>query len=112
GGLELEGVGHDADFGIEAREPLASGLRLRLCDDPAVEEHLALKVGELDPVAVEESERAAAGRREIQRRRGSQPAGADHEHARGFELDRKSTRLNSSHRTISYAVFCLKKKNN
>src|SRR5438094_4772411 len=26
------------------------------------------------------------------------------------ETDRKSTRLNSSHRTISYAVFCLKKK--
>src|SRR5207248_694622 len=26
------------------------------------------------------------------------------------QLDRKSTRLNSSHRTISYAVFCLKKK--
>src|SRR5437867_10667059 len=26
------------------------------------------------------------------------------------EADRKSTRLNSSHRTISYAVFCLKKK--
>src|SRR5437773_6070928 len=26
-------------------------------------------------------------------------------------LDRKSTRLNSSHITISYAVFCLKKKN-
>src|SRR2546427_1296373 len=27
------------------------------------------------------------------------------------ELDRKSTRLNSSHSQISYAVFCLKKKN-
>src|SRR5437764_4455657 len=27
-------------------------------------------------------------------------------------IDRKSTRLNSSHRCISYAVFCLKKKNN
>src|SRR5207248_4778891 len=26
------------------------------------------------------------------------------------QVDRKSTRLNSSHRTISYAVFCLKKK--
>src|SRR5699024_12661053 len=26
-------------------------------------------------------------------------------------LDRKSTRLNSSHVSISYAVFCLKKKN-
>src|SRR5690606_42013576 len=28
------------------------------------------------------------------------------------EKDRKSTRLNSSHVKISYAVFCLKKKNN
>src|SRR5207248_9806865 len=28
----------------------------------------------------------------------------------GTRTDRKSTRLNSSHRTISYAVFCLKKK--
>src|SRR5436189_2475872 len=28
------------------------------------------------------------------------------------ERDRKSTRLNSSHRCISYAVFCLKKKKN
>src|SRR5437867_8273852 len=28
----------------------------------------------------------------------------------GGKQDRKSTRLNSSHRTISYAVFCLKKK--
>src|SRR5689334_24181914 len=27
------------------------------------------------------------------------------------KLDRKSTRLNSSHSSISYAVFCLKKKN-
>src|SRR5256886_11989433 len=27
-----------------------------------------------------------------------------------FEQDRKSTRLNSSHSQISYAVFCLKKK--
>src|SRR5690349_23655675 len=30
--------------------------------------------------------------------------------ARGFQPDRKSTRLNSSHVEISYAVFCLKKK--
>src|SRR5690625_5536912 len=29
----------------------------------------------------------------------------------GFYLDRKSTRLNSSHVAISYAVFCLKKQN-
>src|SRR3712207_9015503 len=30
---------------------------------------------------------------------------------KGRSLDRKSTRLNSSHANISYAVFCLKKKN-
>src|SRR5256885_13040812 len=29
-----------------------------------------------------------------------------------LEVDRKSTRLNSSHLVISYAVFCLKKKKN
>src|SRR5436309_14780708 len=51
-----------------------------------------------------------------QRREGAQPEG---EIARGhpdvpgdFSLDRKSTRLNSSHVKISYAVFCLKKKMN
>src|SRR5690606_40160754 len=37
---------------------------------------------------------------------------AQHRHplGRGAALDRKSTRLNSSHVKISYAVFCLKKK--
>src|SRR5690348_17809497 len=37
------------------------------------------------------------------------PAGSTTTTASG---DRKSTRLNSSHPSISYAVFCLKKKNN
>src|SRR5207248_7084639 len=35
---------------------------------------------------------------------------AERGQARDHGGDRKSTRLNSSHRTISYAVFCLKKK--
>src|SRR5690349_24062188 len=34
----------------------------------------------------------------------------DEERARDLGRDRKSTRLNSSHVEISYAVFCLKKK--
>src|SRR5699024_12679424 len=42
------------------------------------------------------------------------PGREHHEHRRrddqGRLLDRKSTRLNSSHVSISYAVFCLKKK--
>src|SRR5688572_31838732 len=35
---------------------------------------------------------------------------ASHAQHMGDRLDRKSTRLNSSHSQISYAVFCLKKK--
>src|SRR3712207_8030442 len=37
-------------------------------------------------------------------------AGADYQGAILRQQDRKSTRLNSSHANISYAVFCLKKK--
>src|SRR5204863_9745570 len=40
-------------------------------------------------------------------RRAGEVAGESHDRPR----DRKSTRLNSSHVEISYAVFCLKKKN-
>src|SRR2546422_2214469 len=36
----------------------------------------------------------------------------EHEFTEPNDQDRKSTRLNSSHGYISYAVFCLKKKNN
>src|SRR2546430_9457422 len=48
--------------------------------------------------------------------RGRRSASSSVEFARGhaaaacLEQDRKSTRLNSSHSQISYAVFCLKKK--
>src|SRR3712207_8916400 len=52
---------------------------------------------EQQPAAVEQVGRGAVRRRELG--------------AVGVEADRKSTRLNSSHANISYAVFCLKKKN-
>src|SRR5262245_63777294 len=39
------------------------------------------------------------------------PAEFDRRAVTADRLDRKSTRLNSSHLGISYAVFCLKKKN-
>src|SRR5206468_8071422 len=41
---------------------------------------------------------------------GVAPVPGDERLALGGEADRKSTRLNSSHDQISYAVFCLKKK--
>src|SRR5260221_10233948 len=54
--------------------------------------------------------------RQMQRGRDLQDAcaacgrGKDVALALGQRIDRKSTRLNSSHTVISYAVFCLKKK--
>src|SRR2546430_9134243 len=42
---------------------------------------------------------------------GGDSVAAQQAEAGGGKEDRKSTRLNSSHSQISYAVFCLKKKN-
>src|SRR3989442_1993828 len=74
--------------------------------------------------------RALAGRRAVQRDRAAPPLAGDHvgrdplsvveigdydlrdPRRAGERQDRKSTRLNSSHVRISYAVFCLKTKQN
>src|SRR5699024_12854029 len=47
-----------------------------------------------------------------QRRKQAVPRAYNKRGKRSVFLDRKSTRLNSSHVSISYAVFCLKKKIN
>src|SRR5438270_8070008 len=49
--------------------------------------------------------------RRLRRQPRLRPAGPEHPQCRSGQ-DRKSTRLNSSHSQISYAVFCLKKKKN
>src|SRR2546430_17603135 len=60
------------------------------------------------------SRRDQAGRHGVDADRGCESAGERHREGRQRGLrggvDRKSTRLNSSHSQISYAVFCLKKK--
>src|SRR5947207_8881975 len=60
------------------------------------------------------SSRIRVTRAGIRRRsRGRDAGGGVHARwPRAHRLDRKSTRLNSSHTVISYAVFCLKKKKN
>src|SRR3712207_6873787 len=52
------------------------------------------------------------GEHQVEHRRVEHDVAVEPEHAAGtgVEQDRKSTRLNSSHANISYAVFCLKKK--
>src|SRR5689334_24684090 len=56
--------------------------------------------------------RGAQGRRRgLPQLPGVRPLSRGRDHAVHRRVDRKSTRLNSSHSSISYAVFCLKKKN-
>src|SRR5690606_41502112 len=73
--------------------------------------------GEAGRVVPHESGLEAAQHRPATSHRRPQPvdgpvhtAGIDLESGELCESDRKSTRLNSSHVKISYAVFCLKKK--
>src|SRR5215216_7498067 len=54
--------------------------------------------------------RSAAAPRRPAREARRDPRGRGARRARPAPADRKSTRLNSSHQIISYAVFCLKKK--
>src|SRR5947209_13388052 len=64
-------------------------------------------VEDRDPLAVE-VDAGVRRRRPAHQQRAPEVRGAIH--ARKVLQDRKSTRLNSSHANISYAVFCLKKK--
>src|SRR3712207_7768416 len=74
----------------------------------------------LQPPLLPEVERGHAGRQRQTREAGEHQRGVHREERAGVVAlgdaraaarpDRKSTRLNSSHANISYAVFCLKKK--
>src|SRR5256886_9703699 len=75
----------DLDGGAEAR----AAVRRSLCVDVVVPGQAL--VGDVDEVRIRR-------------------VGDDEAEGRRAERDRKSTRLNSSHSQISYAVFCLKKK--
>src|SRR5437867_12808019 len=72
-------------------------------NDPAPTEIYTLSLHDALPIS---ESRAPTPRIRSVRRGWSQRAGL----SAARRTDRKSTRLNSSHRTISYAVFCLKKK--
>src|SRR5256886_12324604 len=65
-------------------------------NDTATTEIYTLSLHDALPISDQREEHVAGGDR-----------GRDHV---GEVVDRKSTRLNSSHSQISYAVFCLKKK--
>src|SRR5437588_10793621 len=72
-------------------------------NDPATTEIYTLSLHDALPICHRHVSRLRAGR---------EPARRLQPRRRRAGSDRKSTRLNSSHTVISYAVFCLKKKNN
>src|SRR2546422_4295566 len=74
-------------------------------NDTATTEIYTLSLHDALPISLHARAGCAAG--------GARDAVGHHPPAAGRDLpqDRKSTRLNSSHGYISYAVFCLKKKN-
>src|SRR3712207_8724308 len=88
--------------------------------------HDALPISPVDldgPLGHEREHRVGAAEGDKRGAREEQPLLGEHvvateqqadgdERDRPRHQDRKSTRLNSSHANISYAVFCLKKKNN
>src|SRR5207249_10075763 len=89
-----------AAVGCQARREM--GARQRLLPRCASGRVLLWPRSERDRRLQAERGGGAARRRADRGRRGRA--------ARGSAADRKSTRLNSSHVSISYAVFCLKKK--
>src|SRR5690348_18237043 len=80
---------------------------------PATTEIYTLSLHDALPISADRAARARIARR-CQGRHGSPQQGSRSERqgdrCRVVAQDRKSTRLNSSHPSISYAVFCLKKK--
>src|SRR5256885_10875828 len=74
-------------------------------NDTATTEIYTLSLHDALPICARPDRRGRARRRPRRRRNRAGQRRA------GLGGDRKSTRLNSSHLVISYAVFCLKKKN-
>src|SRR5258708_10768151 len=70
-------------------------------NDTATTEIYTLSLHDALPISPAARERAAAA---------PAPSEASEVRIKAGDTDRKSTRLNSSHQIISYAVFCLKKK--
>src|SRR5256885_6288715 len=88
-------------------------------NDPATTEIYTLSLHDALPISSATPLRAvpeAPPGRSARAVRPARPRHCGSSHSRGArpgrEVDRKSTRLNSSHLVISYAVFCLKKKKN
>src|SRR3712207_7756139 len=92
--------------GSEIREP--NSLAIFFFNDTATTEIYTLSLHDALPISPHD--RRAGGRGDAQGLPEAQAHRPGADEPQGPQRDRKSTRLNSSHANISYAVFCLKKK--
>jgi hypothetical protein len=74
------------DVGVERLDRLLGGVDLGHADALRGVDHLALEVGEIDDVVVDDPERADAGRRQVERGRRAEPARAEQQHLRLEQL--------------------------
>src|SRR5258708_37501096 len=91
-------------------------------NDTATTEIYTLSLHDALPISVQIDQKMFArpwgdktdggARQRADHRNSGTPRGGVEKARNEYLLDRKSTRLNSSHQIISYAVFCLKKKKN
>src|SRR5690606_27997282 len=79
------GVGANVDMGVEGGEPRRRPLRLEGADIPGGEQHLALQVAVLHPVAIDDAEHPDAGGGQVQTEGGAEATGADQQHPGTFE---------------------------
>src|SRR5207249_7860691 len=95
------------DRNVTGVQTCALPIYIKAGDDHDDIGHVRQDVAQHDPPV--RGAKAARGSHVVERARREHDA--PHLACRGGPEDRKSTRLNSSHVSISYAVFCLKKKN-
>src|SRR3712207_8210122 len=79
-------------------------------NDTATTEIYTLSLHDALPIYLLNELKSRVARLGAVERRTGEEGRDDHQRAGAHRQDRKSTRLNSSHANISYAVFCLKKK--
>ena len=86
GGVQAHRVLDDLDVGVERVDRLLGGVDLGDADALGGVDHLALEVGEVDDVVVDDAERADAGGGEVERGRRAEAAGAEQQHLRVEQL--------------------------
>ena len=79
-GAEADVVGDDVHVGVEGGQRLLGRVDLALADPVHVVEDLALQVGGVDDVHVDDAERADPGGGQVEGGGGAEPAGAEQQH--------------------------------